>query len=230
MKNLIIFTGAGISVESGISTFRDSADGLWYNYNVDEVATAYGLKKNPKKVFEFHNMLRKKLNDIQPNAAHKALVNLEDKFNVTIVTQNVDDLHERAGSSNILHLHGELFKVRTYKKPEKFYDWRNDLNFGDEDAEGNKLRPHTVLFDEMPYNFDKSFEAIYNADILLIIGTSLEIGYTVRMLNAASSLAEVYYIDPNPSDGLTNSHLNIKYIKKKASEGVKEVVEKLMKD
>lgn len=228
MKKIAIFTGAGVSQESGVSTFRDTKDGLWYNYNVDEVATRRGWLLNPEKVMEFHNMLRKKLLDVQPNDAHKALAKLQDKYDVTIVTQNVDDLHERAGSNKVLHLHGELFKSRSTLDPKTLYECRGDLNVGDEGADGSRLRPHTVLFDEYPYNVDESWDVLSGADILIIIGTSFDISYTAGLVGSFKGSA-VYYVDPKPTK-LIENYFPVKFIRKKAVEGVTKLVDKLLKE
>lgn len=226
MKKIAVFTGAGVSAESGIATFRDSVTGLWFNYKVDEVATADALRKTPKKVFDFHNIIRGKLKEVEPNDAHKALVQLEDKYDVTIVTQNVDDLHERAGSKKVFHLHGELFKARNVKTQE-LYEWRDDLTMTDRAPDGSKLRPHTVLFEEIPYNVQESYEAIVSADILLIIGTSFDIGYTSGLIRSFGG-DEIYYVDPKPAMELGN-YMPIKFIKKKAVAGVTSLAKKLLK-
>ena len=230
MKNITIFTGAGVSAESGVPTFRDSVDGLWYNYKVEEVATIDAWQKYPEKVLEFHNMLRTKLKDVEANDAHKALVKLEEKFNVITITQNVDDLHERAGSSNVLHLHGELFKSRSIKDSNTLYECLGDLNINDKAPDGSNLRPHTVLFGEYPYNVDESYKAIRNADIIIIIGTSLNISYTPQMLKSLKSGCKIYYVDPSPSNALKYSSASITYIRKNAVEGVTNLVNKLLEE
>lgn len=230
MKNITIFTGAGVSAESGVPTFRDSIDGLWYNYKIEEVATIDAWEKYPEKVLEFHNMLRKKLKDVEANDAHKALVKLEKKFNVITITQNVDHLHELAGSSNVLHLHGELFKSRSVKDPNTLYECLGDLNMGDKASDGSNLRPHTVLFGEYPYNIDESYKAIRNADIIIIIGTSLNISYTPQMLRSLKSGCKIYYVDPSPSNALKYSSASITYIRKNAVEGVTKLVNKLLEE
>lgn len=230
MRKIAVFTGAGVSAESGVATFRNSKDGLWYNYNVDEVATTEALVSDPKKVYEFHNMLRSKLNEVEPNEAHKALAKLEDKFEVTISTQNVDDLHERGGSTNVLHIHGELFKARSMAHDGLLYECRGDLNVGDMSEDGHALRPHTVLFGEYPYYMNETFDAFQKADILIIIGTSLNISYTTSMVRWLKEGSQIYYIDPKPSPDLSYYNLPVKYIKKKAVEGVTKLVNKLLKD
>ena len=230
MKKICVFTGAGIDAESGIATFRDVGDGLWYNYNVDEVATVEGWKKDPQKVHEFHNMLRAKLKNVEPNAAHKAIASLDEHFDVTVITQNVSDLQERSGSKKVLHLHGELYKSRSTLDPTLLYDCYEDIKDTDRCEKGSRLRPHTVLFGEFPYNIEESFLALYKCDYLLIIGTSLNIGYTIDMLKSVNSNTKIYYIDPKPSDELKGFYIPIKYIKKKAVLGVTKVVAEIIKD
>lgn len=230
MKKIAVFTGAGISAESGVPTFRDSENGLWYNYNVEDVATIEGWRKDKKKVLDFHNIVRSDMKNYAPNDAHKLLAKLEEKYDVTIITQNIDNLHERGGSSKIYHLHGELNKSRSTVKPHILYDCDGDINIGDKCEFGSQLRPHTVLFGEMPYYVDEAYEAVINCDYLLIIGTSLNILYTIQLLFAVNRDAKIIYIDPNPSEALTYKGLNVKYIRKKAVEGVTKIVDKLMKD
>jgi NAD-dependent deacetylase len=235
-KKIAVFTGAGVSAESGITTFRGIKNGLWYNYKVDDVATIGGWRKDRAKVLEFHNMLRSKLPTVEPNDAHKALAALENEYDVTIVTQNVDNLHQRGGSTNVLHLHGELTKARSC-----FYDHKsspmdevidigyNDINIGDKCPNtGSQLRPHIVWFGEYPFNIEEAYDAITHADVLLVIGTSLQISYTLDMLKSVKESAEVYYIDPNPVQYLTNMGMKVKYVTKNAVEGVGEVVNNLL--
>lgn len=234
-KKITVFTGAGVSVESGISTFRDS-NGIWYNYKVDDVATPEGWKKDRAKVLEFHNMLRSKLPTVEPNDAHIALASLEQEYDVTVITQNVDNLHERGGSTNIIHLHGELTKARgcMYDHKSSEFDEVHDIgykeiNIGDKcPITGSQLRPHIVWFGEYPFGVHEAYEAVRNADILLVIGTSLQIGYTIHMLSEVSGSCEIYYIDPSPMNYLTNYGLKVEYIRKKATEGVVEIVNNLL--
>jgi len=235
-KKIVVFTGAGVSQESGISTFRDVENGLWYNYEVDDVATIEGWRKDRAKVLEFHNMLRSKLPTVEPNDAHRALAALEHEYDVTIVTQNVDDLHERGGSTNIIHLHGELTKARGTlydHKPSPFdvvHDiGYNEINMGDVCSETNsQLRPHIVWFGEFPFGVEEATNAIMEADILIIVGTSLQITYTIPMLMRVKRDIPIYYVDPDPSMELTEFGLKINYIHKKASEGVSELVNNLL--
>lgn len=245
-KKVVVFTGAGISKESGIDTFRDAVTGLWYNYKVEEVATPEGWKKDKEKVLTFYNERRRQLPDVHPNDAHKALAELEKHFDVTIVTQNVDDLHERGGSTNIIHLHGELTKVRgsLYDNKPSLADHvidigYNDVNLGDKcPVTGSQLRPHIVWFNEFPFGIEEAYTALFHADMLLIIGTSLQIGYTLNLLNnvahegderfGGKPACEIYYIDPSPMRYLDNYGLKINYIEKTAVEGVTEIVNKLI--
>lgn len=235
-KRIAVFTGAGVSAESGISTFRDIKDGLWYNYKVDDVATPEGWRKDRAKVLEFHNMLRSKLPTVEPNDAHRALAALEEEYDVTIITQNVDNLHERGGSTNIIHLHGELTKARgcMYDHKSSEFDEVHDIgykeiNIGDKcPITGSQLRPHIVWFGEYPFGVHEAYDAVRNADILLVIGTSLQIGYTTHMLSEVNGSCKIYYIDPSPMNYLTNYGLKVEYIRKKATEGVVEIVNNLL--
>lgn len=222
-KRIVAFTGAGISAESGISTFRGIENGLWYNYNIDDVATASAWKRKPELVLEFHNMLRAKLKDAQPNIAHKALAVLDGPFDVVVVSQNVDDLHERGGSKNVFHLHGELYKSRSTFNPSLMYECLGDLNIGDKCEKGSQLRPHTVLFDEMPYNVDEAISALREADVLLIIGTSLQISYTLGLLNEIPAHTEIIYIDPEPVKYLETYGMSVTYVTETATKGVVEI-------
>lgn len=240
MKKIVIFTGAGISKESGIDTFRDSKDGLWNNFKVDEVATPEGWVKDRNKVLDFYNQRRRELPNVEPNDAHKALVELEEEFDVTIVTQNVDDLHERGGSTNIIHLHGELTKARTsfamnnpriIASQHVYNIGYEDINLGDLDKEYDaQLRPHIVWFNEYPFGVDKAYQAFRNADIVLIVGTSLEIGYTIGFFGETKKNTPIIYIDPKPSKTLDFDYpgIKIEYITKTAVQGVREVVDRLL--
>lgn len=235
-KKIVVFTGAGVSQESGISTFRDIENGLWYNYKVDDVATVEGWRRDRAKVLEFHNMLRSKLPTVQPNDAHIALASLENEYDVTIVTQNVDNLHERGGSTNIIHLHGELTKARgtLYNHKPSPFDvvhtiGYNEINIGDMCNETNsQLRPHIVWFGEFPFGVEEATNAIMEADILIIVGTSLQITYTIPMLMRVNRDSTIYYVDPEPVIELSELGLNVNYIRKKASEGVSELVYNLL--
>ena len=227
-KKLVILTGAGISAESGIQTFRDS-DGLWEGHNVEEVATYEGWLKNTPLVLDFYNQRRKQLKTVIPNLAHEILVELENDFDVSIVTQNVDNLHEKAGSTAILHLHGELLKVRSDSNSKvQIFDWNDDLNIGDLDKNNIQLRPHIVWFGEQVHALEQAVSIVESADILMIIGTSLQVYPAASLMNFAQEDIPVYYIDLNPAE-VSNPPLNLKVIAAKASVGLQTVQKELMK-
>mgnify|MGYP002757290214 FL=1 len=217
-KKLIVLTGAGISAESGISTFRD-ANGLWENHDIMEVASIEGYQRNPKLVQEFYNQRRKQLFDVEPNTAHHFLKELENDFEVVIITQNVDDLHERAGSSKIIHLHGELRKARSEKDENQIIDWNKDIKLGDLAEDGNQLRPHIVWFGEMVPEIENAIDEVLKADILVIIGTSMQVYPAASLKDYAKTNVPIIYIDP--SDTYANS--SITHIKKKATESIEEL-------
>ena len=225
-KNLVILSGAGMSAESGISTFRD-AGGLWDKYPVMQVASAEGYVRDPELVINFYNERRKQLLDVEPNAGHIGLAELEKDFNVTVVTQNVDNLHERAGSTRIIHLHGELTKVCSSRdpynpryvkelKPEEY-----EVKMGDKAGDGSQLRPFIVWFGEAVPEIETAVDYVEKADIFVIIGTSMNVYPAAGLLNYVPRTAEVYLIDPKPED--THSMRQIHIIQKGASEGVKEL-------
>ena len=220
-KKIVFLSGAGMSAESGISTFRDS-NGLWENHAIEEVATPEGFAKNPKLVLDFYNARRKQLFEVEPNLGHQLISKLEDKFQVFVVTQNVDDLHERAGSSSVLHLHGELRKVRSTLNPSLIYTWKKDLNLGDKCEKGAQLRPHIVWFGEAVPAMDEAIEIVHQADVVVVIGTSLQVYPAAGLMNYAKSDAKVFYIDPKPS---ISSDEKVTVIPKTASEGMKELIE-----
>ena len=199
---LVVSTGAGISAESGIKTFRD-ADGLWENYPVMQVASADGFRRDPALVHEFYNQRRRDLLKARPNAAHKALVELEKDYDVYVITQNVDDLHERAGSKNVLHLHGELMKIRSVRNPD--YIESLDIEHLETTPEtrgrnGDPMRPHIVFFQEPVPNIEKACELAAQADIFVVIGTSLVVYPAAGLINFVRPGVPIYYIDPNPAD------------------------------
>jgi len=229
-KKIVVFTGAGIDKESGISTFRDVQDGLWENHNIDDVCTPSGWRKDREKVLNFYNDRRKQLPTVEPNSAHTGLVKLEEKYDVTIVTQNVSDLHERAGSSKILHLHGELTKARgSLSSKDTIRDiGYDDINVGDKCKHGSQVRPHIVWFEEMPFNVEESYEVMIEADVLIIIGTSLMIGYTLSLLSSVNDDCKIYYIDPQPSRYLDKYGKDVTYIEKPATEGVDLILKELL--
>lgn len=227
MKNLVVSSGAGISAESGIKTFRD-ADGLWENYPVMDVASHTGFLRNPALIHKFYNERRAQLIEAQPNAAHRGLVELEKHFNVNVITQNVDDLHERAGSSNVLHLHGELMKVRSLTHEERVYTLPCDklsdkgltTSVDTRDPYGDQVRPHIVFFEEAVPNFDRACVLAQKADIFVVIGTSLVVYPAASLLHYAPRNAQVFYIDPRPSSVPDFVHV----IAKPATEGVKDLI------
>ena len=221
---LVISSGAGISAESGISTFRD-AGGLWENYPVMEVCSADGFERNPALVHEFYNARRKDLITKEPNAAHKILADLEKDFDVYVITQNVDDLHERAGSSKILHLHGELMKMRSVRRPD--YVESLDLEHLETSPEtrgknGDIMRPHIVFFQEAVPNMETAVEWVNEADIFVVIGTSLNVYPAAGLLHYVRPGVPIYYIDPNPANiTITNPEIHI--IKATATEGMRKL-------
>ena len=225
--NIVILTGAGISQESGIQTFRDS-DGLWENHDIMEVATPEGWNKNPELVLKFYNQRRKQLHEVQPNAAHKAITKLQEHFPVHVITQNVDDLHERAGNKNVLHLHGELFKVRSVKNPDLIYDWHEDLHLGDLAEDGAQLRPHIVWFGEPVPMINKAAEIVATAGIFIIVGTSMIVYPAAGLVSYLPKYAPVYYIDPNANKILIPNPLTV--IREKAGIGLPHLVQKLINE
>jgi len=216
---LVVSTGAGISAESGISTFRD-ADGLWENYPVMDVASAEGFARNPALVHQFYNERRAALASVQPNDAHKLLKELEDYFDVRVITQNVDDLHERAGSSNIIHLHGELSKLRALDRDNlTFKVGYNTKSTPETVIEGHRVRPHIVFFQEAVPMIEPATELVAEADIFLIIGTSLVVYPAAGLLHYVRPGVPVYYIDPRPS----HVPAGVTVIRKTATEGMREL-------
>ena len=218
--NIVVLTGAGMSAESGINTFRDS-NGLWENHDIMEVASPEGFAKDPELVLDFYNKRRKQLLGVQPNAAHKALVELEQNHDVTIITQNVDDLHERAGSTNVVHLHGELLKVRSTGNENTILDWKKDLNLGDCCDENHQLRPHVVWFGEMVPMMNYATNYVIEADVLIVIGTSMQVYPAAALMQYAADNVPVYFVDPNPS---IQSSEQISVFAEKASKGVPKVI------
>lgn len=226
MKTIVVLTGAGISAESGIKTFRDS-DGLWEEHRIEDVATYDAWVRNPRLVLEFYNQRRRQLEHVQPNAAHIALAKLEEKYDVRIITQNVDNLHERAGSTNILHLHGELTKARSTLDETLVYDiGYKDILPGDTCKKGSQLRPHIVWFGEAVPNIMPAATLAQHADILLVIGTSLVVYPAAGLVNYTPPSVPKYYIDPNAAN---SGHFNnLTVIKEKAGTGVPALVQKLL--
>ena len=225
MKKIVVLTGAGISAESGLKTFRDG-NGLWENHKIEDVATPQAWKADPEMVLEFYNQRRLQASVAVPNQAHFSLANLEDCFSVTIVTQNVDDLHERAGSSEVIHLHGELTKARSSKNPSLIYHINEKrIEIGDLCDDGHQLRPHIVWFGEEVPLISEVIPYFQRADIIIVIGTSLSVYPASGLVDYISSNADCYYIDPNAKENMNN--MNFKFISKKAETGVKELVDKL---
>ncbi|WP_397447009.1 SIR2 family NAD-dependent protein deacylase [Polaribacter sp. R77954] len=222
MKKIVVLTGAGISAESGIETFRD-ADGLWEGHDVMEVATPEGFKKNPELVLDFYNQRRKQLLSTKPNKAHYNLAALETYFDVEIITQNVDNLHEKSGSTKVTHLHGELLKVRSTKDETYVLDWDKDLLLGDLCKYKSQLRPHIVWFGEMVPMLDYAITITQKADILIIIGTSMQVYPAASLINYIQQDTPIYFIDPKPSVS-ENDFNNLKIIKDVASCGTDSLV------
>ncbi|RNC87013.1 MAG: NAD-dependent deacylase [Winogradskyella sp.] len=219
-KHIVVLTGAGMSAESGIKTFRD-ADGLWEGHDVMEVASPQGFKANPALVLDFYNQRRRQLKAVKPNAAHYKLAELESKYKVSIVTQNVDDLHERAGSTNVLHLHGELRKIRSSGNPKDITHWEDDINLGDLCKNGYQLRPHIVWFGEDVPMIENAISICETADILFIIGTSMQVYPAASLVNFVNSDVPIYYIDPNPA---TIHNLRVTTIAKPATTGLLDAI------
>jgi len=226
-KKLVVLTGAGISAESGIKTFRD-ADGLWEGHNVMDVATPEGWQKNPELVLDFYNQRRKQLHEVEPNLGHQILAKLEHDFDVVIITQNVDNLHEKAGSSNVLHLHGELLKVRSTVNRNYILDWETDLKSTDVDDKGHQLRPHIVWFGEEVPALEKAVSIVEKADILIIIGTSLQVYPAAGLMNFAKPEIPVFYVDPKPAQ-IYDLPNQLKIIAATGSEGMKILQKELAK-
>lgn len=196
-KKLVVLSGAGISAESGVQTFRDS-NGLWENHRIEDVASPEGFARNPQFVLDFYNARRRQLKLVEPNEAHRILAELQDFFEVVIITQNVDDLHERAGSENVIHLHGELRKARPVNSITTIMSWENDLNLGDVAEDGSQLRPHIVWFGEMVPEMDRATAVTKDADYFLIVGTSMQVYPAAGLVNYVPENCEIFGIDPNP--------------------------------
>lgn len=225
MKNIVVLSGAGVSAESGIKTFRD-AGGLWEGHDIMEVASPFGWNKDPELVLDFYNKRRRQLLEVQPNKAHELLAELEKYHKVNIITQNVDDLHERAGSTNVLHLHGELFKVRSTDHEDLVYSWKKDLNLGDVCKYGSQLRPHIVWFGEAVPMFEKGIEIARKADIFIVIGTSMQVYPAASLIQYTPRGIPLYYIDPDPNSSFSGYH-DIRVIDKTATDGMQKVFNEL---
>ena len=225
-KKIIVLTGAGISAESGINTFRDSG-GLWEGHDVMEVASPEGFAKNPAMVLDFYNQRRRQLKEVSSNSAHFALAELEDAFDVTIITQNVDDLHERAGSSKVIHLHGELLKMRSTHDESAISDCYGDIKLGDLDEGGHQLRPHIVWFGEAVPLLEKAAMITQSADLIIIIGTSMQVYPAAGLVDYAEPGTPIYFIDPKPSVSKYD-YDNLTIIPKTAVMGVPALVSNLI--
>ncbi|WP_315360667.1 Sir2 family NAD-dependent protein deacetylase [Neisseria bacilliformis] len=223
MKTLAVLTGAGISAQSGLQTFRDS-DGLWEGYRVEDVCTPEAFVRNPQAVIGFYNQRRRAAAAAVPNAAHKALADLEKHYRVRIITQNVDDLHERAGSSSVLHLHGELGKLRSTADETDIIPWQGDQTAADRDRHGNPLRPHIVFFGEAVPLMDEAVRLVSAADIVMVVGTSLQVYPAASLLHYARADAPLYLVDPKPN--ITSARVEV--LAKTAAEGVPQLAAELI--
>ena len=224
-KKLVVFSGAGISAESGVQTFRDS-NGLWENHRVEDVASPEGFERNPQMVLDFYNARRRQLNEVTPNKAHLILAELEDVFEVNIITQNVDDLHERAGSTKVIHLHGELKKARPVNSESNIISWEGDLNLSDLNFEGIQLRPHIVWFGEMVPEMDKAIDLCSKADLFLVIGTSMSVYPAAGLIHYIPANCKVFVIDPSLPNTYTETE---NYFKTSATHGMELFKELILK-
>ena len=225
MKKIAVLTGAGVSAESGLKTFRD-ADGLWEGHDVMTVATPQGWKNNTELVLEFYNQRRRQLLEVKPNAAHLALAKLEEQYCVDIITQNVDDLHERAGSSSVIHLHGELLKARSTVDPQLIFPWTQDIKLGDLCKHHQQIRPHIVWFGEAVPLLEEAAAIVGRADIVMVIGTSMQVYPAAGLVDYKKPGVPLYFIDPNPS--ITEHAItDLKIIAEKATVGVPIAVDLL---
>jgi NAD-dependent deacetylase len=228
MKHLVVLSGAGISAESGLKTFRDN-NGLWENYDVEDVASYEGWLKNKELVLDFYNQLRRKLKDTEPNAAHKGLAELEKYYKVSIITQNIDNLHEKAGSTHVIHLHGEITKARSTKNPSYVIDiGYNDIHPGDLCPKGGQLRPNVVWFGESVPAFSEAVQIAKTADIFVIIGTSMVVYPAAGLIDYLPKGIPVYVIDPKPVS--ISGHDNYIFIQNTATKGIEELKQKLIEN
>jgi NAD-dependent deacetylase len=219
-KRLVVLTGAGVSAESGLQTFRDS-DGLWMGYDVYEVASPAGWEKNPSMVLDFYNKRRREVAAAVPNEAHQIIASLEEKYKVTVITQNIDDLHERSGSKNVFHLHGEIFKMRSEKDENTFYEIKGDIALGDKAPDGFQLRPHVVWFGERVPNILVAREIMSMADIFILVGTSLQVYPASGLIDYLPLHVDKYIIDKKPP--YVPEHHNFYVIKKSATGGMRDL-------
>lgn len=225
-KKLVVFSGAGISAESGVKTFRDS-NGLWENHRVEDVASPEGFESNPQMVLDFYNARRRQLKEVKPNKAHLILADLENYFDVHIITQNVDDLHERAGSTKVIHLHGELKKARPVNSETNIITWENDLNLGDLNFEGVQLRPHIVWFGEMVSEMEYAIDLCSEADLFLVIGTSMAVYPAAGLIHYIPQNCNVFVIDPSLANTFTKTE---NYFQTSATKGMELFREKILQE
>lgn len=226
-KKIVFLTGAGVSAESGIPTFRGTVGGLWENHKVEEVATAKALRDNPELVYKFMNEFRNKYKDCKPNFAHKAIAELEKDYDVVVITQNIDNLHEQAGSTNVIHLHGDLSKVRAVDNENLLFDYTEDIT-PETRINGHIVRPHIVLFGEAVPNIESASKALCDADICIVIGTSFNVYPAAGLVQYVSYGNPIYYIDPNPVH--VTGYPDIKVIKNTATSGMEELFKFLKND
>jgi len=225
-KHLVVLSGAGVSADSGVETFRD-ANGLWAKHRVEDVCTPEALENNPELVLDFYNQRRRQLFGIEPNAGHLAIAELEENFNVDVITQNVDNLHERAGSTKILHLHGELLKCRSMKNENYVREITGDLHIGDLCPEGGQLRPHIVFFGEQVPEIEKAVEIISTAEIVIVVGTSLAVYPASSLIYNAPPNAKIYVVDPSVVE--VNSR-KVNYIRERSVTGLPKLLKQLIAD
>lgn len=223
-KHIVFFTGAGISQESGLSTFRGQS-GLWDNHKIEEIASPEGFAKNPQLVLDFYNSRNAELQKVMPNEAHLLIAKLEEKYDVTVITQNIDDLHERAGSTNVVHLHGELMKCRSCKDENKFYPYDKAIKIGDLAEDGSQIRPFVVWFGEQVPKMDEAFAITESADLFVIVGSSMVVYPAASLLLSVPFESETVYIDPNPS---VDHGINLLVIKEKASVGMQILIQEYL--
>ena len=223
-KHIVFFTGAGISQESGLSTFRGQS-GLWENHRIEEIASPEGFAKNPQLVLDFYNSRNAELQKVMPNEAHLLIAKLEEKYDVTVITQNIDDLHERAGSTKVVHLHGELMKCRSSKDENKFYPYDKAIKIGDLAEDGSQIRPFVVWFGEQVPKMDEAFAITESADLFVIVGSSMVVYPAASLLLSVPFESETVYIDPNPS---VDHGINLLVIKEKASVGMQILIEEYL--
>lgn len=226
-NKVVVFTGAGMSADSGVSTFRD-ADGLWENHRIEDVCTPEAWSRNPQGVLDFYNARRAQLDEVEPNAGHRAVAELEKHFDrVVVVTQNVDDLHERAGSSNVIHLHGELRKARSERNPAVIVPAPGPTRLGDEGPDGAQLRPHIVFFGEAVPEYERALEVVRDADLFLVIGTSLAVYPAAGLIYQLRPEVPVWLVDPRPAQVTVPNPLTV--IAERAAAGVPPLVEELIR-